>query len=43
MVDVTIQGTDLGAKGFENRDIRAMVKRIHPSTGERSASVAGTE
>jgi len=43
MVDVAIQGTDLGAKVFENRDIRAMVKRIHPSTGERSASVAGTE
>jgi uncharacterized protein YbjT (DUF2867 family) len=30
MVDVAIQGTDLGAKVFENRDIRAMVKRIHP-------------
>jgi uncharacterized protein YbjT (DUF2867 family) len=43
MVDVAIQGTDLGAKVFENRDIRAMVRRIHPSTGERSASVAGTE
>jgi len=43
MVDVAIQGTDLGAKVFENRDIRAMVKRIHPSTGERGASVAGTE
>jgi uncharacterized protein YbjT (DUF2867 family) len=33
MVDVAIQGTDPGAKVFENRDIRAMVKRIHPSTG----------
>jgi hypothetical protein len=43
MVDVAIQGTDLGAKVFENRDIRAMVKRIHPSTGKRSASVAGTK
>jgi uncharacterized protein YbjT (DUF2867 family) len=43
MVDVAIQGTDLGAKVFENRDIRVMVKRIQPSTGERGASVAGTE
>src|SRR5580700_163338 len=43
MVGVAIQGTGLGAKVFENRDIRAMVKRFHPSTGERSASVAGTE
>ena len=33
MVDVAVQGTDRGAKVFENRDIRAMVKRIHPSTG----------
>jgi hypothetical protein len=43
MVDVAIQGTELGAKVFENRDIRAMVKRIHATTGERRASVAGTE
>src|ERR1700686_5340531 len=43
MVDVAVQGTDLGAKVFENRDIRAMVERNHPSTGERTASVAGTE
>jgi uncharacterized protein YbjT (DUF2867 family) len=28
MVDVAVQGTDRGAKVFENRDIRAMVKRI---------------
>jgi uncharacterized protein YbjT (DUF2867 family) len=33
MVDVAVQTTDRGAKVFENRDIRAMVKRIHPSTG----------
>jgi uncharacterized protein YbjT (DUF2867 family) len=33
MVDVAVQGSDRGAKVFENRDIRAMVKRIHPSTG----------
>jgi len=33
MVDVAVQGTDRGAKVFENRDIRAMVKRIHPSMG----------
>jgi uncharacterized protein YbjT (DUF2867 family) len=33
MVDVAAQGTDRGAKVFENRDIRGMVKRIHPSTG----------
>jgi uncharacterized protein YbjT (DUF2867 family) len=32
MVDVVVQGTDR-AKVFENREIRAMVKRIHPSTG----------
>jgi uncharacterized protein YbjT (DUF2867 family) len=33
MVDVAVLTTDRGAKVFENRDIRAMVKRIHPSTG----------
>ncbi len=33
MVDVAVQGTDRGGRVFENRDIRAMVKRIHPSTG----------
>jgi uncharacterized protein YbjT (DUF2867 family) len=33
MVDIAVQGTDRRAKVFENRDIRAMVKRIHPSTG----------
>jgi uncharacterized protein YbjT (DUF2867 family) len=33
MVDVAVQQTDRGAKVFENRDIRAMVKRIHPATG----------
>ncbi len=33
IVDVAVQGTDRGAKVFENRDIRAMVKRIYPSTG----------
>jgi uncharacterized protein YbjT (DUF2867 family) len=33
MVDVAVQQTERGAKVFENRDIRAMVKRIHPATG----------
>jgi hypothetical protein len=33
MVDVAVQGTDRGRRVFENRDIRGMVKRIHPSTG----------
>ena len=28
MVDVAVQGTDPGSNIFENRDIRAMVKRI---------------
>ena len=32
MVDAAVQRTDSGAKVFENRDIRAMVKRIHPTT-----------
>jgi len=32
MVDVVVQGADRGGWVFENRDIRAMVKRIHPST-----------
>jgi uncharacterized protein YbjT (DUF2867 family) len=32
MVDVAVQGTDRGGKVFENRDIRAMVKRAHQST-----------
>ena len=29
MVDVAVQGTDHGAKVFENRDIRAMIKGAH--------------
>jgi len=33
MVDVAVQGTERGGWVLENRDIRAMVKRIHPSTG----------
>jgi uncharacterized protein YbjT (DUF2867 family) len=33
MVDVVVQGADRGGWVFENGDIRAMVKRIHPSTG----------
>jgi len=33
MVDVAVQGTDRGAKVFENHEIRALVKRIHPCTG----------
>jgi uncharacterized protein YbjT (DUF2867 family) len=32
MVDVALQGTDRRAKVFENREIRAMVKRAHQST-----------
>jgi uncharacterized protein YbjT (DUF2867 family) len=33
MVDVAVQGTSRGGRVFENRDIRAMVKTIHPSAG----------
>jgi uncharacterized protein YbjT (DUF2867 family) len=33
MVDVAVRETERGGRVFENRDIRAMVKRIHPSTG----------
>jgi len=33
MVDVAVQGINRGAKVFENRDIRAMVKCIHPPRG----------
>src|SRR5580704_10025331 len=33
MVDVAVQGTERGGRVLENRDIRAMVNRIHPSTG----------
>jgi len=33
MVDVAVQETDRGGRVFENCDIRAMLKRIHPSTG----------
>jgi uncharacterized protein YbjT (DUF2867 family) len=33
MVDVGIRGTERGGPVFENRDIQAMVKSIHPSTG----------
>jgi uncharacterized protein YbjT (DUF2867 family) len=33
MVDVAVRGTERGSRIFENRDIRATVKRIHPSTG----------
>jgi hypothetical protein len=33
MVDVSVQGTEREGRVLENRDIRAMVKRIHPSTG----------
>ncbi|MGA2098655.1 MAG: hypothetical protein ABSH39_20360 [Candidatus Acidiferrum sp.] len=43
MVDVSIQGTDREVRVLENRDIRAMVNHIHPSTGRQSASVAGTK
>jgi hypothetical protein len=33
MVEVSLQETERGGRVLENRDIRAMVKRIHPSTG----------
>jgi uncharacterized protein YbjT (DUF2867 family) len=33
MVDVAVQGTERGCRVLENRDIRAMVNWIHPSTG----------
>jgi uncharacterized protein YbjT (DUF2867 family) len=33
MVNIAIQGTERGGRVFENRDIRAMVKRTHPSAG----------
>ena len=33
MVDAAVRGTERGSRVFENRDIRAVVKRIHPSTG----------
>ena len=33
MVDATVRGTERRSRVFENRDIRAMVKGIHPSTG----------
>jgi len=33
MVDVAVLGTERGGRVFENRDIRAMVERIHPTTG----------
>ena len=34
MVDVAVQGTERGGRVFENRDIRAMVKRTHPFPGD---------
>jgi uncharacterized protein YbjT (DUF2867 family) len=33
MVNAAIRGTERGSRVFENRDIRAMVRGIHPSTG----------
>jgi uncharacterized protein YbjT (DUF2867 family) len=33
MVDATVRGSERGSRVFENRDIRAMIKGIHPSTG----------
>jgi len=33
MVDVTVRATERRSRVFENRDIRAMVRGIHPSTG----------
>ena len=33
VVDFAVQGTERGGRVLENRDIRAMVNRIHPSTG----------
>jgi uncharacterized protein YbjT (DUF2867 family) len=33
MVDVSVQGTEREVKVLENRDIRAIVKHVHPSKG----------
>jgi uncharacterized protein YbjT (DUF2867 family) len=33
MVDVSVQGTEREVKVFENRNIRAIVKHVHPSKG----------
>jgi uncharacterized protein YbjT (DUF2867 family) len=33
MVDVSLEGTERRLRVLENRDIQALVKRIHPSTG----------
>jgi len=33
MVDVTVRATERRSRVFENRDIRTMVRGIHPSTG----------
>jgi uncharacterized protein YbjT (DUF2867 family) len=33
MVDVAVRGTESGGPVFENRDIRSMIRRIHPRTG----------
>jgi uncharacterized protein YbjT (DUF2867 family) len=43
MVDVSIQGTEREVRVLENRDIRAVVKQAHPSTGQQRPSIAGTE
>ena len=43
MVDATVRGTERGSRVFDNRDIRAMVKGIHPSTGSPIPSGGGTE
>ena len=43
MVDATVRGTERRSRVFENRDIRAMVKGIHPSTGSPIPSGGGTE
>jgi len=32
MVDAVVRGSERGSRVFENRDIRALVKGIHPST-----------
>jgi uncharacterized protein YbjT (DUF2867 family) len=33
MVDAAVQGTDRGGRVFENREIKKMIKRIHPAAG----------
>jgi uncharacterized protein YbjT (DUF2867 family) len=43
MVDASIQRTEREVRVLENRDIRAMVNHIPPSTGLQRASAVGTQ